>query len=52
MPKIGNVGFVNKSLKENNLQAKKKFGQNFLTDQNILSGIVISAELTIPDKIF
>ena len=51
MPKIGNVGFVNKSLKENNLQAKKKFGQNFLTDQNILSGIVDAAELTKKDAV-
>ena len=51
MPKIGNVGFVNKILKENNLQAKKKFGQNFLTDQNILSGIVNAAEITKKDAV-
>ena len=51
MPKIGNVGFVNKTLKENNLQAKKKFGQNFLTDQNILSGIVNAAEITKKDAV-
>ena len=31
--KIGNQAFVNKALQDNNLQAKKKFGQNFLTDQ-------------------
>ena len=51
MPKIGNVGFVNKTLKENNLQAKKKFGQNFLTDQNILSGIVNAGEITKNDAV-
>ncbi len=44
--KIGNKNFLNKTLKENNLHAKKQFGQNFLTDQNILSSIVDSAEIT------
>lgn len=43
--KIGNTSFVNKALKDNDLYAKKKFGQNFLTDQNILSTIVDSAEI-------
>lgn len=43
--KIGNQAFVNKVLNENKLNAKKKFGQNFLTDQNILSSIVDSAEI-------
>lgn len=43
--KIGNTSFVNKALNDNNLHAKKKFGQNFLTDQNILSSIVDSAYL-------
>ena len=43
--KIGNTSFVNKTLNDNNLSAKKKFGQNFLTDQNILSSIVNSAEI-------
>ena len=41
--KIGNTVFVSKVLNENNLSAKKKFGQNFLTDQNILSSIVDAA---------
>lgn len=44
--KIGNSVFVNKTLNDNNLYAKKKFGQNFLTDQNILTSIVDSAEIT------
>ena len=43
--KIGNTSFVNKALNDNNLHAKKKFGQNFLTDQNILASIVEAAEL-------
>jgi 16S rRNA (adenine1518-N6/adenine1519-N6)-dimethyltransferase len=43
--KIGNKAFVDKTLNENNLYAKKKFGQNFLTDQNILSNIVDSANI-------
>ena len=43
--KIGNQAFVNKVLNDNKLSAKKKFGQNFLTDQNILSSIVDSAEI-------
>lgn len=43
--KIGNQAFINKTLNENNLSAKKKFGQNFLTDQNILTQIVNAADL-------
>ena len=43
--KIGSTGFVNKVLKENDLSAKKKFGQNFLTDQNILSQIVNAVDI-------
>ena len=38
--KIGNKAFVDKTLNDNKLYAKKKFGQNFLTDQNVLSNIV------------
>ena len=49
--KIGNTVFVNKTLKENDLYAKKKFGQNFLTDQNILSSIVSSANITKDDLV-
>lgn len=43
--KIGNARFVNQALRENELYIKKKFGQNFLTDQNVLSSIVDAAEL-------
>lgn len=51
MSRIGNVNFVNKSLKENNLMAKKKFGQNFLTDQNILNQIVDASMVTKEDAV-
>lgn len=43
--KIGSQAFVNKVLNENKLSAKKKFGQNFLTDQNILSSIIDASSL-------
>lgn len=43
--KIGNKAFINKALNDNNLSAKKKFGQNFLTDQNILNSISDSADI-------
>ena len=43
--KIGNKSFIDKTLNDNNLYAKKKFGQNFLKDQNILSKIIESANL-------
>ena len=43
--KIGNKAFVDKTLNDNKLYAKKKFGQNFLTDQNILSNIVEAANI-------
>ena len=45
MPKIGSIGFVQKSIKENQFKIKKKFGQNFLTDAGILKRIVDSAML-------
>lgn len=43
--KVGNKSFINKQIEENNFKIKKKFGQNFLTDQNILSEIIDAAEL-------
>lgn len=38
-------------LNQYGLRAKKKFGQNFLTDSNILSGIVQAADLTKEDLV-
>ncbi|RIA75559.1 16S rRNA (adenine1518-N6/adenine1519-N6)-dimethyltransferase [Anaeroplasma bactoclasticum] len=43
--KIGTSSYINQALKENDLYAKKKFGQNFLNDQNILSSIVEHAHI-------
>lgn len=37
--KIGSEQEINRSLKSNKLHAKKKFGQNFLKDERILSSI-------------
>ena len=37
--KIGTETEINKTLKSNNLHAKKKFGQNFLKDERILTSI-------------
>ena len=45
MKKIGTVNKTRKILEENGFFMKKKFGQNFLIDQNILSGIVSKAEI-------
>ena len=43
--KVGNKNYINKQILENDFKIKKKFGQNFLTDQNILNEIVESADL-------
>lgn len=43
--KIGTASHIKEVLNDNDLFAKKKFGQNFLTDQNILSSIVKSSEI-------
>lgn len=49
--KIGNARFVSKSLQENHLTAKKKYGQNFLTDQNVLQAIVAASEISKKDAV-
>lgn len=46
MKNIGSIQAVNAILKKENLFAKKKFGQNFLIDQNILSSICDTAKIT------
>ena len=43
--RIGNQRFINETLEKNKLDAKKKFGQNFLTDQNILTSIADASEV-------
>jgi 16S rRNA (adenine1518-N6/adenine1519-N6)-dimethyltransferase len=45
MPKIGNNSNTKRIIDDNSFFIKKKFGQNFLTDQNILNKIVDTAEL-------
>ena len=45
MKKIGTVNNTKRILEENGFFMKKKFGQNFLIDQNILSSIVSKAEI-------
>lgn len=43
---IGQATSTVKIIKENDFMIKKKFGQNFLIDQNVLSNIVEGAEIT------
>ena len=45
MKNIGSIQNINRILRENELFAKKKFGQNFLVDQNILQRIVDVSEI-------
>ena len=40
MSKIGTISKVKRTLDKHNFHVKKKYGQNFLTDQNILKKIV------------
>lgn len=43
--KIGSSATTNSIIKENHFNIKKKFGQNFLIDQNILTNIVEASEI-------
>jgi 16S rRNA (adenine1518-N6/adenine1519-N6)-dimethyltransferase len=45
MKKIGTINKTKEILEENGFYMKKKFGQNFLIDQNILSSIVTKSEI-------
>jgi len=45
MSKIGTIDTTNKTIKKHDFHIKKKFGQNFLTDQNILRNITNIAEI-------
>ena len=42
---------INKILKDCNFEFKKKFGQNFITDSNLLDAIVSDAEITANDEV-
>ncbi len=46
MRKIGTIQVTKEILNENEFFMKKKFGQNFLIDQNILTSIVLKAGIT------
>ena len=46
MRKIGSIQVTKEILEANGFFMKKKFGQNFLIDQNILSSIVSKAGIT------
>lgn len=46
MKKIGSSQEINKALRKNDFFVKKRFGQNFLKDQNILAKIAGAAEIT------
>ncbi|AIO18263.1 Ribosomal RNA small subunit methyltransferase A [Candidatus Izimaplasma bacterium HR1] len=45
MAKIGTIGTTKNTLKKHDFHIKKKFGQNFLTDQNILRRITDIASI-------
>lgn len=49
MTRMANPSYVRKIMKERGFSTKKRFGQNFLVDQNIVRGIIQSAELA-PDE--
>lgn len=51
MSKIGNVGFVQKTISTHQFKIKKKFGQNFLTDNAILNQIVDASGVTKQDAV-
>ncbi len=46
MNKIGSVDNTLKIIQDNNFNIKKKFGQNFIIDQNVLTSIVNVAKIT------
>jgi len=46
MSRITNPSYVTRIMKERGFSTKKRFGQNFLIDQNIVDRIIQSADLT------
>lgn len=51
MGKLSNPGFVTHLLESHGIRLKKKWGQNFLVDENILNKITAAAELTKEDRV-
>lgn len=50
-PEIGSLNRTRAIMKEYGIHAKKGFGQNFLTDLNVLKNIVRAAEITKADNV-
>ncbi len=50
-PAIGNLSRTQAILKKYGIRAKKSYGQNFLTDVNVLKKIVTAAEITKDDNV-
>ena len=51
MNDLGNPRFIQQLMKEHHFSARKKYGQNFLIDANILRGIVEAAEIGKEDLV-
>ena len=51
MNKLSNPGNVSRLLESHGIRLKKKWGQNFLVDENILNKIVAAAGITADDTI-
>lgn len=51
MSKLSNPGYVTLLLEGHGIRLKKKWGQNFLVDENILNKITAAAELSDQDRV-
>ncbi|MCR3921498.1 MAG: 16S rRNA (adenine(1518)-N(6)/adenine(1519)-N(6))-dimethyltransferase RsmA [Firmicutes bacterium] len=51
MSKLSNPAYVSKLLQRHGIRLKKKWGQNFLVDENILTKIVTTAQLQPDDLV-
>ncbi len=51
MPRIGSAGGTMNIVRKHNIRAQKKYGQNFLTDEAVLDGIVEAAGVCDHDHV-
>lgn len=51
MSKLSNPGFVTEILERHGIRLKKKWGQNFLVDENILHKVVSAAQVAAGDRV-
>ena len=51
MSDLGNPRVIQQLMKEHHISARKKYGQNFLIDANILRQIVEAAEINKEDLV-